>query len=167
MVVLVAEAGGSKWGSSSPSEDPCPTATGSKALSSLKKNYSVSKFSENMISVIPTWFQVTSAVTIIFWFSDTNFNITYSLITKIQFHLISDCTWLSASHNAFNSFNFVSVKGRFRILLSLRFRTRRWGMRPISSGIDIRLLARMENSVRPVQLPSWNEGRRVVKRRTN
>lgn len=66
-------------------------------------------------------------------------------------------TWFSDSHKACNSFSLMKVNGRHFNLLSLRFNTRSRGIRPISSGIYSNLLPLKDNTVIPLQLPSWNE----------
>lgn len=49
------------------------------------------------------------------------------------------------------------VNGRYLKRLSLKFRTRNRGIRPISSGMYSRRLLRRERTVIPLQLPSYEE----------
>lgn len=66
-------------------------------------------------------------------------------------------TWFSASHRAWRSLSLVMVNGRYLKRLSLKFRTRNRGIRPISSGMYSRRLLRRERTVIPLQLPSFEE----------
>lgn len=74
-----------------------------------------------------------------------------NLLHKHSFRL----TWFSASHRAWRSLSLVMVKGRYLRRLSLKFRTRNRGIRPISSGMYSRRLLRRDRTVIPLQLPSY------------
>lgn len=77
--------------------------------------------------------------------------------TKTITHYPTWQTWLSASHRAVKCFSFISPNGRLRSLLSLKFKTCRLGMRPISSGMLDKLFVHNERIVSRKQLPNCKQ----------
>ena len=98
-----------------------------------------------------TWFSVSQQPALT-WFSVSQ----QPALTWFSVSQQPALTWFSVSQRACSSRSLVRLNGKQRSLLSLRLRTRRRGMRPISSGIDVRLLLRSDSSVMPLQLPSCN-----------